>query len=117
MGAGSWRGHTSDIISGTGTYSRSVAVPLANRQGPTTRLAAAVMALILVWALNFFIILPGLNASFVTLMPYTVTLFSKILFGLAMAWPLLASYPLQTGNCSSDGFEDKRITPQFESGF
>ena len=98
-------------------FVRLVWAPLANRRGLITRLAVAVITLVLVWTLNFFIILPGLNASFVILMPYTVTLFSKILFGLAMAWPLLAGYPQQTGKCLSDGPEDKRFTSQFESGF
>jgi hypothetical protein len=35
--------------------------------------------------MNFFLILPVLNASFVTLMPFAATLTSKLLFGFAMA--------------------------------
>ena len=45
--------------------------------------AAGVLASI--WAMNFLLILPIVNAGFVALFPYTVSLGSKILFGLAMA--------------------------------
>lgn len=47
--------------------------------------AGALVALALVWAVNFFIVLPAINPVFVGLMPYTVTLISKLLFGVAMA--------------------------------
>lgn len=50
--------------------------------------ATAIGALVAVWAINFFVVLPILNRAFVTLMPYGVTLFSKALFGAAMAWTL-----------------------------
>jgi len=46
---------------------------------------AALLALTLVWAVNFFVVLPALNPDFITLMPYAATLASKMLFGLAMA--------------------------------
>jgi hypothetical protein len=45
----------------------------------------AVLALTLVWAVNFFLVLPVINPGFVALMPYGATLISKMLFGLAMA--------------------------------
>lgn len=44
---------------------------------------AALLAV--VWAVNFFVVLPRLSPSFVTLMPYAVTLFSKLMFGVAAA--------------------------------
>ena len=46
----------------------------------------AVVTLVLVWATNFFVVLPVLDPAFVTLMPYGVTLFSKVLFGITMGW-------------------------------
>jgi hypothetical protein len=46
---------------------------------------AALLALVGIWAANFFIVLPALNGSFVTLMPYGATLLSKALFAVAMA--------------------------------
>ena len=49
---------------------------------------SAVIALVAVWAFNFLLILPALNNSFATLMPYGATLLSKALFGAAMAWTL-----------------------------
>jgi len=42
--------------------------------------------LAIVWVVNFFVVLPLLNPSFISLMPYKVTLISKLLFGLAMGW-------------------------------
>lgn len=42
-------------------------------------------ALIGVWALNFLVVLPLINPEFVHLMPYPVSLVSKLLFGLSAA--------------------------------
>ena len=42
-------------------------------------------ALIGVWTMNFFVILPLLSPAFITLLPYAVSLTSKLLFGLAAA--------------------------------
>ena len=38
-----------------------------------------------VWAINFFIVLPVISAPFVHLVPYSVSLMSKLLFGIAAA--------------------------------
>jgi hypothetical protein len=38
-----------------------------------------------VWAINFFVILPIVSPAFVHLVPYSVSLASKLLFGLAAA--------------------------------
>lgn len=46
-----------------------------------------------VWAYNFFIVLPIINPQFVSLMPYGVTLVSKILFGVGMGWVLAKNSP------------------------
>lgn len=47
----------------------------------------AVIALLVgVWAVNFFVILPAINPAFVTLVPYGVSLASKVLFGVAAAF-------------------------------
>ena len=59
--------------------------------GATALLPTAVATLAMVWAANFFVVLPALNPAFVTLMPLGVTLFSKMLFGLAMAGVLRTS--------------------------
>ena len=42
-----------------------------------------------VWAINFFVVLPAVSPSFVHLVPYAVSLTSKLLFGIAAA-PALA---------------------------
>lgn len=55
------------------------------RRSPATLFAGAVAALAAVWAINFFLLLPLINPAFVSLLPYPVTLVSKLLFGLAMA--------------------------------
>jgi hypothetical protein len=52
--------------------------------------ATSIAALVAIWAANFFVVLPVVNPVFVTLMPYTVTLISKIGFGIAMSWMFAA---------------------------
>ena len=47
-------------------------------------IACSALMLALVWTVNFFIILPVLNPAFVTLLPYGVSLVSKLLFGVTM---------------------------------
>lgn len=59
--------------------------PWTRPRPATTTLASAVCVLSLVWAVNFLLLLPSLNPVFVQLLPYSVTLVSKLLFGLAMA--------------------------------
>ena len=44
-----------------------------------------VAALVGVWAINFFVVLPIISPAFIHLMPYPVSLMSKVLFGLATA--------------------------------
>lgn len=65
----------------------------APRLGAAAFLATAAVSLALVWAFNFFVVLPALNPAFVTLMPYGATLTSKILFGIAMGSVLLIASP------------------------
>jgi hypothetical protein len=42
-------------------------------------------SLAIVWAINFFIVLPAVSPGFVHLLPYAVTLTSKLAFGVAAA--------------------------------
>jgi hypothetical protein len=42
-------------------------------------------ALTVVWAFNFFVLLPVINPDFVQIVPYPVSLASKLMFGLAAA--------------------------------
>jgi hypothetical protein len=67
----------------------------ARRAGTGTTLATALVALVGIWAINFFALLPFVNAEFTGLMPYTVTLASKVLFGIAMA-ATLNSFELES---------------------
>lgn len=55
------------------------------RMGAGTTLGTALLALAVIWAFNFFVLLPVVNAQFIGLMPYAVTFVSKALFGIAMA--------------------------------
>jgi len=66
----------------------TVWIPVIRRWGNPGILVGAVAALIVIWAVNFLIVLPVLNPAFVTLLPDSVTLFSKMLFGAAMALAL-----------------------------
>lgn len=42
--------------------------------------------LVAVWAANFFLVLPALNPTFVSLVPYGASLISKVLFGVAASF-------------------------------
>jgi hypothetical protein len=42
-------------------------------------------ALVVVWAVNFFVFLPLVSPQFVAVVPYTVSLISKVLFGITVA--------------------------------
>jgi len=53
-------------------------------------LANGVLALLVVWMVNFLLVLPVLNPAFTALMPWPVTFISKGLFGLAMGVVLLS---------------------------
>lgn len=44
-----------------------------------------VAALVGIWAINFFVVLPIVSPAFIQLVPYPVSLMSKVLFGLAAA--------------------------------
>jgi|HubBroStandDraft_4_1064222.scaffolds.fasta_scaffold08479_7 hypothetical protein len=44
-----------------------------------------ITALVGVWVVNFFVLLPGISPAFIHLVPYPVSLVSKVLFGLAAA--------------------------------
>lgn len=52
--------------------------------------AVTMLLLAGVWAVNFLVVLPEINPAFVHLLPYGVTLLSKLLFGLAAAMVLQA---------------------------
>jgi hypothetical protein len=47
---------------------------------------AALTALSVVWAVNFLVVLPQIGPAFVELLPYQVSLVSKLLFGIAATW-------------------------------
>ncbi len=70
-------------------FIRVVWLPYSRKLSPASALLVATAALSGVWAINFLIILPVLNPALVSLMPYAVTLTSKILFGIAMGQGLL----------------------------
>lgn len=59
--------------------------PVLRRFGSAGLFVSAPLTLALIWAVNFFVLLPQLNPVFPHLLPYTVTLASKLLFGMAMA--------------------------------
>jgi hypothetical protein len=59
---------------------------LARRaHGVSHRYVVVLAALAAVWAVNFFVILPVISPAFALLIPYPVSLISKLLFGLAAA--------------------------------
>ena len=69
-------------------FVRFIWIPFAKRMAGGAGLFITVAALMAVWAVNFLVVLPVVNPSFVTLMPYKITFVSKALFGAAMVWSL-----------------------------
>ncbi len=55
------------------------------------RFAGVLALLAAVWAVNFFVVLPAISPDFVHMVPYAVSLTSKLLFGLAAAETLRSS--------------------------
>ena len=58
--------------------------PLGRRFGHAGILPGSMAVLAGVWVINFLVILPVINPAFVTLLPFLVTLASKMLFGWTM---------------------------------
>lgn len=60
--------------------------PLLPRSwGAVPRMLAVVASLAVVWSINFGVVLPLVNPSFVDLLPLAASLASKLLFGIAAA--------------------------------
>jgi hypothetical protein len=57
----------------------------AFRRSAASLYAVSLATLAAVWAMNFFVVLPVVSPMFVNLVPYSVSLISKLLFGLAAA--------------------------------
>lgn len=57
-------------------------------EAPSIRFGMSIFALLMIWCVNFFILLPSINPIFVSILPLSVTFASKALFGLAM-WATL----------------------------
>lgn len=66
-------------------YAALVWLPFMRHRGPAASVAVASGVLAMIWAMNFLLVLPVVNPVFITLLPYPVTLGSKLLFGMAMA--------------------------------
>jgi hypothetical protein len=54
-----------------------------------------VASLAVVWVINYFVVLPAVDPSFVHLLPYAVTLASKLAFGIAAAATLRFVAPVR----------------------
>jgi hypothetical protein len=74
--------------------------PFVRRAGRIGTFVSAVGLVLVVWAANFLVVLPRLNPEFVTLLPVTVTLLSKTLFGLAMAATVQRRAPRLAGDAA-----------------
>jgi hypothetical protein len=57
----------------------------ANRPRSASPYPFTLIALVGIWAVNFFLVLPIVSPGFIHLVPYAVSLISKVLFGLAAA--------------------------------
>jgi len=60
--------------------------------------AMSILALSAIWILNFFVVLPILSPGFVHLLPYAVTLASKLMFAVAAVVALQMLFGRQRSN-------------------
>ncbi|HLD14719.1 MAG TPA: hypothetical protein VJB18_08410 [Burkholderiales bacterium] len=74
-----------------GGFATYLLIPVLRHRSTAVTMAISTVALAAVWAVNFFVILPVVHPAFVQLLPYPVTLLSKLCFGLAMGWSLAAA--------------------------
>ena len=72
-----------------GAFMITLWAPYLRCRGVVAVLIAGPIALAGVWAMNFLVVLPVVHPAFVQLLPYPVSLGSKILFGLAMSVALI----------------------------
>ncbi len=70
--------------------------PVFVRYGKPGIMLSSLITLALVWKINFFVILPLLNPSFISLMPLLVSFISKLLFGVALGSVLIKTYPIKS---------------------
>jgi len=81
------------------------------RRSGTHVFAFAMIALAGVWTINFFAILPIVSPDFVHIVPYAVSLTSKLLFGLAAA-TALSSRSEKAAPCVDRGCDvDRAVAP------
>jgi hypothetical protein len=66
--------------------------PLVRRLGQAVILPVCMAVLAGVWVISFLVILPVIDPAFVTLLPFLVTLASKMLFGWAMGIVLINGF-------------------------
>jgi hypothetical protein len=59
--------------------------PFLAKQSRKALIVSSMVTLTAIWAVNFFVLLPAINPTFVTLIPYMMTFVSKLLFGYGMA--------------------------------
>lgn len=87
--------HVSPIVSGVGIHLGLAAIlgitvaiairPILGFLHGIDLYGSITAALAVVWAVNFFVVLPFVNPRFVYIVPYEVSLLSKLLFGVAAA--------------------------------
>jgi hypothetical protein len=63
---------------------------LIHRIGRRGVVLASAVALVGVWAMNFFVILPRIAPEFVAMVPLWLSFLSKLSFGLVMGWVLVS---------------------------
>lgn len=71
----------------------------ATRPGSTNLYTFMLAALVGVWAMNFLVVLPIVSPGFVHLVPYAVSLTSKLLFGAAAAAAMVRDEPIFSRWC------------------
>jgi len=67
-------------------FIRTLWLPFTRHYHKSVTLIFGILLGMIIWMLNFWVILPIINHSFVQLLPNLVTFISEIIFGLTLAW-------------------------------
>lgn len=76
--------HLALSVSLAAVYLLTVGIMLEKYSGPAGQVIAGMLTLVVVWAVNFMLVLPVVNPAFILLVGYPVAFISKVLFGIAM---------------------------------
>jgi uncharacterized membrane protein YagU involved in acid resistance len=69
-------------------FIRTLWLPFTRHYHKSVTLIFGALLGMILWMLNFWVILPLINKSFVRSLPHAITLISELIFGVTLAWSI-----------------------------